>query len=482
MNEESDREPETRSHPPPPCDPFQRYQTPWPRHVQDDENPFIRFRRFADDQFRSFFSGVPFVKRSLDEHFENLAAQHRKEMDTAWKEIIENHQRLIQDMEQLRSHRDQDANTVEADPNHSRSQDSILAATPEHAPLSELDMYERSTSEDLDPFANQGDTFPWLLSSPYSPVWLSSSLKTRPETVLGSWEPGLCFAVYRSNTENEDKLQRLDWQSAFQDLLSLERTGDMAIDSQRRKYWSSPAHWLKNLSQKGLLTCRAEPTSHQTALVNTWSPIVSGQSAFWLDHQADGMSDQMSRWAKSRGRQRHEEGEDEDILYYDDIDDDADEEATREPSIMGTESEGKSLARTWAHAFETVEKTLEEVMRRGTSSPDKPESIQNTTNAQPSIISTMMRTETRTLPDGSIETRRVLRRRFANGNEELEETVDTEPPVKSYQPTVLNAAPGTDMPPPGNRPNDSTTAKPAKQPTSADQTMVRSGGGGWFWR
>ena len=56
----SDEQPSSRpTHPPPPCDPFARYQTPWPRNYKGEQNPFVQFRRFADEQFQAIFSGVP---------------------------------------------------------------------------------------------------------------------------------------------------------------------------------------------------------------------------------------------------------------------------------------------------------------------------------------------------------------------------------------------------------------------------------------
>ncbi|KAK5094994.1 hypothetical protein LTS08_008390 [Lithohypha guttulata] len=65
-----------------------------------------------------------------------------------------------------------------------------------------------------------------------------------------------------------------------------------------------------------------------------------------------------------------------------------------------------------------------------------PRSIQASKQLQPeqimpSIVSTMTTTETRTLPDGSVETKRVLKRRFANGKEEMEESHDISQPTKN---------------------------------------------------
>lgn len=50
---------------------------------------------------------------------------------------------------------------------------------------------------------------------------------------------------------------------------------------------------------------------------------------------------------------------------------------------------------------------------------------------KPSIVSTMTRTTSRTLPDGSVETRRVLKKKFADGREESEESTDISQPAKA---------------------------------------------------
>ena len=50
-----------------------------------------------------------------------------------------------------------------------------------------------------------------------------------------------------------------------------------------------------------------------------------------------------------------------------------------------------------------------------------------------SIVSTMTTTSSRTLPDGSIETKKVLKKRFANGKEETEECTDILPQSKNHR-------------------------------------------------
>lgn len=101
---------------------------------------------------------------------------------------------------------------------------------------------------------------------------------------------------------------------------------------------------------------------------------------------------------------------------------------------------------------------------------------------RPSVVSTMTRTETRTLPDGSRETRRVLKRRFADGSEEHEETIDTNPARRTRSSFIEESS----VPP-----NSTSTDK---QTQTAIQAPIREGrpsavprenqttGGGWFWR
>ena len=90
-----------------------------------------------------------------------------------------------------------------------------------------------------------------------------------------------------------------------------------------------------------------------------------------------------------------------------------------------------------------------------------------------SIVSTMTTTERRTLPDGSIETKRVLKKRFADGREESNESVERQiAPSSSSRSSV-------------SKPSESG-APPAMQQDKQTQTEVKETPqpkkGGWFWR
>jgi hypothetical protein len=90
-----------------------------------------------------------------------------------------------------------------------------------------------------------------------------------------------------------------------------------------------------------------------------------------------------------------------------------------------------------------------------------------------SIVSTMTTTERRTLPDGTIETKRVLKKRFADGREESDESVERQSSPPSYTRPAASKPFKSDVLPAGSQ--DKQTQTDAKENT-------RPRGGGWFWR
>jgi hypothetical protein len=86
-----------------------------------------------------------------------------------------------------------------------------------------------------------------------------------------------------------------------------------------------------------------------------------------------------------------------------------------------------------------------------------------------SIISTLTTVESRTLPDGSIETKRVLKKKFGDGREESSEVMETQSsrqadrahkPVREEQKVAVKVVP--------------------EPPSKSREDKTRSGGG-WFW-
>lgn len=92
----------------------------------------------------------------------------------------------------------------------------------------------------------------------------------------------------------------------------------------------------------------------------------------------------------------------------------------------------------------------------------------------PSILSTLTTTEQRTLPDGTVTTKVVLKKRFSDGAEEVTERVHTQnAPTPSSQGTLLPAAATAQ----GQDPAPETSRNEKKLATTTDKKQQ----GGWFW-
>lgn len=133
---------------------------------------------------------------------------------------------------------------------------------------------------------------------------------------------------------------------------------------------------------------------------------------------------------------------------------DADVDALVQPTI-------ENLARWYLQALESVAEKpseTEEMVKGRDDSRDFVFLPIRESSKEASIMSTMTTTHSRTLPDGSVETKRVLKRRFADGREEKEESHDVSKPEK-LQSTISQLASAGDN-------NKSIKAK-------TDQ--------GWFW-
>ena len=90
-----------------------------------------------------------------------------------------------------------------------------------------------------------------------------------------------------------------------------------------------------------------------------------------------------------------------------------------------------------------------------------------------SIVSTMTTTELRTLADGTVETKRVLKKKFADGREESNESVERQMPSSSnFRPAILKPLNG----------GSSSTAMQDKQTQTNTKEHSRAKWSGWFWR
>ncbi|ETN43964.1 uncharacterized protein HMPREF1541_10829 [Cyphellophora europaea CBS 101466] len=477
MTQDNDQQAHNPSHPPPPCDPFQRYQTPWPRSGQDDENPFIRFRRFADEQFKSFFSGAPSLRHSFEESFERLAAQHRKEVDERVNAIMERQHQYTRELEDAREHRDkvlQPQRPTAADFSLRRSSDTAVFGRDEAD--SELDLYHGPFVSDLlDPFHNAGDTYPWLLSSPYSPLCLILPEHRRlkgftPETsILDAWLYQNRGAELQPNSEFDNKMARVPWQAAFTDLLSITQTGTMRPMGEDRGMESCPAKWLEELLRKDVLKLPKVLTQAAKSLGEVGELRVPSMQGFRAHHSGN-------EW-------KQDEDDVDDYDDYDDYDDaDPEEKELDDELALSRVSVASTLARALDAMEEVVEGLLIPNPERSRQKATPKRASESIPGQAPSIVSTMTKTETRTLPDGSIEMKRVLKRRFADGMEEHEESVETSPGSREVPAWLRTHLAAADFPTVDKQTQTSDSEKDLVEARMSAKKETKQGEGGWFWR
>jgi hypothetical protein len=558
--------------PPPPMDPFPTYQSPYPRSRDDEQNPFIQFRRFADEQVSSFFSGIPQffgvappggsehwkrevedIMRQRQEWEEGFRKQFEQEMEEMRLQLEKSKNEAWKSMEDAwKQHSHQDKQEVPPTPapwwtkgkaancpalngqepqNNSRKCPALYDERGQ--PRTELDAYEalqcpkdnqvqvfqapakepatrpprpwfsglgwdgqqkqklsddnRSNSEEvptkrdprpgrptsyslwaargMQPFDNSNETIPWLMLSPYSPIYLCNPAQSRLLKVKIQDSEGAPLQISNARffarwyTDVDEKMAASKpWADAFEDLLSLQQTGRM-VDRDNWNTWRTPSTWIHDMASRGSLGDRWA-FNEQGMLAKRAS-----QSEAASQDLAVSKEDRCRRWRKDRECRRgkvqelttaqSEETAPGESVIVDKIADTlgpyplfgsiisaadaivtAVDQAAKE--VQAELDSSAPASRKSGTIDEGKDSLSSNYSSSSTSSTSSPSYSYNSSDAAPSssIISTLTTTTTRTLPDGSIETKRVLKRRFADGSEENDESIE----VKNLPSRALTAA------------------------------------------
>ncbi|KPI41975.1 uncharacterized protein AB675_5620 [Cyphellophora attinorum] len=497
------------SHPPPPCDPFQRYQTPWPRTERDDDNPFIRFRRFADNQFRAMFHGSwPFQARSIaeemrrreEEAFETMLRNGRLDVGRGILEAAD----AVQ--QNLRTAAEGDLRSREMltrEPDDARASQMYSGPADDRTKFPALEDYKRQLQELEESnkrrlmMARQEQDSQVEHAPVPSPAEIAAA-KRHVQAMLDEAEPQLREA--QTELDLWDRMEELPSQT--QEKLpfpfigpAFERTRGEELDPFRDEdhFWP----YMLRSPFSPLAFPRGREASMRPG-DRAW--MTEAFNSLYRDaHHGDGQSDEvvglvvngpnglsyrgvgMGAGIKGAVEVREEyEGEFEDTdKTVPEID--STPQATPIASIIAqVAKEVESFAGSFADAFS--------VHRAATAREYRSEC---TSAGQDSIVSTMTRTESRTLPDGSVETRRVLRRRFADGKEESEESVDYAHPQTREVPQWLKTHLAAQDFPTVDKQTQTTaqtqmtdTVRGPKQveDQGTSHEKPRKSGGGWFWR
>lgn len=409
----------------------------------NSENPFITFRRFADEQISSMLQSVmglpsavvpPFPDRWP--YFQNQTGDNQETRpDSDRRRDSQRHSRrwgYYGDEEYL----DRWFNH----PFHESGFHSLFSGFPMGvSPF----LFPDSIFSDGD---SQTWPIPYLLFSPYSPLHLERPRRHdhRLHSGLLSWFSSTDFTNSKESNPNEPH-----WRDAFEDLLRVTNGQEMLDQSaESERSTQSPDKWIRGLVQRG-------------SLGNNWrlSQSTGSRGDIVLEKNHDYNTQDSSPQPKSAEYERKESQEAETELdIYDRFLDDiaqAHERYSRafadSPLMRLLEEERKRHMER-----ETVPKEDPEFAKPVSESKDWLEytydghknqlTSQTTTGADPAdesrVVSTMSRSVRRTLADGSISTKTVHTKRFADGREESEESVEITPPpseqIVSEQAQELN--------------------------------------------
>lgn len=362
--------------------------------AQDDANPFVAFRRFADDQVSTLMNGVfsisslfgspPTSPRRSIQDYEKWLQEARESseagriMDVYTRAHKESQQAVKEDVQE--SSGDDDSEPLRC-PYRPAEQ----VPRPEKPGLDSMDDASRSclALAALSPrlpstvFAApvSGDQLPsvpiYLLYSPYSPLRLEQ-------------QPYLCDHGAK-------------WREAFEDLLAVQSGRDLPPKCPQ-KIPESSIDWMATVIDLELCK-REEDIQESSSVANKTSEALK---------QYPGL---LSCFHSAR--QPENDADEDEFGDNDDVDDDDDDAENTElgvyDRIFGSQNPSSSVtARAAARCFANMQQN---------SSPS------NADRKTPNILSTLTTTERTTHQDGSVHTKVVLKKRFSDGREESTETV-----------------------------------------------------------
>ena len=404
--------------------------------AQDDPNPFILFRRFADDQMSTLMNGV----FSISSLFGSPSISPRRSVQDYEKwlqEARESSQRLAHEAEEAeriigvytRAHDEaQHAVPEPASDNGSeaprcpyrpaeqqvpRPEEPALSicllddATRSCLSLAALGLRLPNTVLNAPVLGEQLPSIPvaYLLYSPYSPVRLEQ-------------QPRLCGHSAK-------------WREAFEDLLAVQSGQELPPRSQRVP--ESSVDWVRGMIL--LAMCKQEKDIEE-------SGIAADKTSKTIK-QHPGL---LSRFTSPRQPEN-----------------DADEDETADNFADGGDAEISELD-MYDRILSSQQPLSDGTARVATPSSTLLHSPSDTDSKNQSVLSTLTTTERTTLQDGSVHTKVVLKKRFSDGREESTETVHHQNAVRREQDTTSKSI------------KDEDARKFGK-----DNGDKENSSSGWFW-
>lgn len=430
------------------------------KNGSSDTNPFVAFRRFADEQMASIvnsvfgaFHGSPMRRQEAIEQYESWLQNARGDSDERRQRENEEARRIAaifsRASQEEREHADgsarRSADNDDQDDSSvcpfKRWQDSQPPPEPER-PLPTARELTSSlyglTDSPESPYNRD-----YLLWSPYSPVILEQDRLCKDQG--SSWRAAFEDLIYAQAGQDLPEKHRLA-DATFTGARSWAGSMEYEFVEQSRKSMArriaeagNPSSWdrptpLSSQSfrdiEKYLETEGEHENKYLTCLSTRLQSICSN-----LDSEEE-RNNCLQHWGSK--------------ILAASKDDEQEDEIREDEKPEHDEVAGQNTAATELDAYTSL--STASVSSNATASKSTNEGV-----SKPSILSTLTTTETRTLPDGTSTTRIVLKKRFSDGVEESTEKTFVQNPVPSR--------PEADQKP--------VAAQAPAKPTTGKR--------GWFW-
>ncbi|KAL4939260.1 hypothetical protein BDV06DRAFT_38714 [Aspergillus oleicola] len=452
------------------------------RHWPDDENPFVAFRRFADEQFSSMLQAVIGVPSSVGPpNSERWAIFDEQGYRDAQRHQRENYTEGGQDTENGAGAGDSTQNkSNDNNPPSTSSTPPARSSWTDLEPQSDIDMFFDSffdrfwlgnnvSSLLFHPYQNppfstmtssQSPIWPvnYLMFSPYSPLHLERRARYRSRRDQGVFSSLMSSMSFSSEAECDPDEPK--WREAFEDLLRLEN-GKPMLDREPGTVARSESgrEWLQGLVNRGSLGGQWKFASGSDA--QPWTSIIFDSSrGAEKDSTGRALPEPEQEKVKLDIYEADETNTKPRILtemdmyeqFLSDID-------AREREIMSdlhhspllrslleerrrNRSDDLPLEREHSDDNETWLELVSGGNRHSvpdakssepSTSVEKTAQTENSTSPESYVISTQTSTNRVRLPDGSIQTKTVKTKRFSDGREETDSSTEVSYPSQNEQ-------------------------------------------------
>ncbi|RAH48455.1 uncharacterized protein BO95DRAFT_440249 [Aspergillus brunneoviolaceus CBS 621.78] len=429
----------------------------WP----EDDNPFVAIRRFADEQISSVLQSVTGLPSSINPPSErwaifddrprdnprNPSSQEDSDWDHAPTAVAAHHHHFYP--RNYRSDADfffnsffdrfwLDADTDNDDDELGTSRRLLFQPFP-HRPM----------LHNLISDASPAWPVPYLMFSPYSPLHLERR-RDRGENSRGvfsslmsslSLSEGDADAAAELEPESEPR-----WREAFEDLLRLENGKPMVeredMTSTKTVTRESGTEWLQGLVKRGSLGDRWKYVSGGSGGGQpSWSTITFDNSQLLQDEKIPTKKAEVIDTEDLAQPAGGADALTEQDLYDRFLDDlQAREQAfareIHESPLLRLLLDDRRRFRELAPREGLFGRQQDDQSLTGNESE---------TAHKPYVIATQTRTERVRLPDGAIQTKTIRKKRFSDGREETNESVDVVNPRQGEQPPQLDGDGGADQ-------------------------------------